>query len=118
MLLRLSPVVLSLLLLGAHFFRAGSIELVVLVLLLLALLAVRRRWAARVVQLCLVLGTIEWLMTLAQLVFERAYTGEPVARLAAILIGVALFTAASTLVFQTARLRAVYRPRRAGVSAR
>ena len=118
MLLRLSPVVLSLLLLGAHFFRAGSIELVVLVLLLLALLAVRRRWAARVVQLCLVLGTIEWLMTLAQLVFERAYTGEPVARLAATLIGVALFTAASTLVFQTARLRAVYRPRRAGVSAR
>jgi len=118
-LLRLLPVVLSLLLLGAHFFRAGSPELVAVVVALLGLLAVRRRWAARVVQIGLLLGAIEWLMTLAQLVFERAYTGEPTTRLAIILLGVALFTVLSTLVFSTEGLRAAYRPRRpAGVSGR
>ncbi len=109
--LRLIPVVLSLLVLGAHAFRAGSVVVVTLLAMTLALLFVPRRWAARVVQVVLVLGTIEWLMTLAQLLFERSFTGEPVARLVLILAAVAAFTAASTLVFRSAPLRAFYRRR-------
>jgi hypothetical protein len=109
--LRLIPPVLSLLVLGAHAFRAGSVVVVALLALTLALLLVPRRWATRVVQVVLVLGTVEWLMTLAQLVFERSVTGEPVARLVLILAGVAGFTAASTLVFRSAPLRAFYRRR-------
>lgn len=105
---RLLPVVLSLMLLGAHFFRAGSPELTAGVAAVLALLLVRRPWAVRVVQVVLVLGAIEWLMTLGQLVFERAYSGQPVVRLVLILAGVAMMTALSTLVFQAERVRLAY----------
>lgn len=118
MLLRLLPVLLSLVVLGAHFYRAGSTVLVGLVVVVLALLAVRRRWAVRIVQVVLFLGAIEWLMTTAQLVFERAYTGEPVGRLVVILVGVAVFTAASAFVFRNERLRIAYRLRSRAAAAR
>lgn len=104
----LAPPVLSLLILAAHVFRAGSYVLVVLVLAVVALLAVRRRWAVRVVQVVLVLGAIEWCMTLAEFVFWRAAAGEPFARLVAILVPVAMFTAASAFVFRAERLRCFY----------
>ena len=62
--LQLLPVVLSLLVLAAHFLRAGNGIMVVLVLGLLGLLAVPRAWAARTVQIALQLGAVEWLWTL------------------------------------------------------
>lgn len=83
--LLLLPVVLSLLVLAAHLFRAGVILLVLLVLVVLALLAVRRPWAARVVQGVLVLGAVEWVATLVHLARARLDAGEPVLRLAVIL---------------------------------
>ncbi len=107
-LLRLAPPVLALLVLAAHFLRAGEYIVVALLVALIALLAVPRWWAARLVQLVLVLGTIEWIMTLAELAFERMVQGEPAARLIAILGTVAVLTAASALVFRTAPLRRYY----------
>jgi hypothetical protein len=103
--------ILSLIVLGAHFYRAGSTVLVVIVLAVLALLAVRRRWAMRVVQAALLVGAFEWSMTTFELAFWRAAAGQPMFRLVLILAVVTAFTAASALVFQTERLRAVYRPR-------
>ena len=105
--LQLLPVVLSLIVLGAHFLRAGS-PILVLIVLVLALLGVRRTWAARVVQVTLVLGAIEWCRTLSSLVVERAHTGQPVGRLIAILGSVALVTLLSALLFRTRTLRRVY----------
>ena len=109
-----APVV-SLLVLAAHVFRAGSHVLLVLVLAVLALLAVRRRWAVRVVQVVLVLGAVEWLMTLADLAFWRAAAGQPVGRLVAILLPVAIFTVASAFVFRAAPLQRFYRLSRASL---
>lgn len=106
--LQLAPVVLSLLLLGAHFVRAGNWILVVVVLVLVALLRVRRRWASWVVQVGLLLGAAEWVRTLLHLVAWRSQAGEPMARLVAILGGVALLTALSALVFRSGRLRGWY----------
>ena len=63
--LQLTPVVLSLLVLGAHFLRASSSIMVAVVVIVLGLLAVPRRWAARAVQAALLLGTVEWMRTLA-----------------------------------------------------
>jgi hypothetical protein len=83
------PVVLSFLLLAAHFSRAGHAPLTLVALFLPALLAVRRPWAARVMQLCLVLGGAEWLRTMIRLVGERRSLGEPFARLVIILSAVA-----------------------------
>ncbi len=45
-LLQLIPVVLSLLFLGAHFFRAGATYILPVIIVLLALLLVRKPWTA------------------------------------------------------------------------
>jgi hypothetical protein len=107
--LQLLPVVLSLVVLGAHFMRAGSVVMIAVVVLLLGLLGVRRRWAARTVQAALLLGAIEWARTLARLAASRAQEGQPVVRLVLILGSVAIVTGLSTLVFRSARLRSWYR---------
>jgi hypothetical protein len=106
---RLLPVVLALLLLAAHFYRAGWLPLAALSVALLALLAVPRAWAARALQLALALGAIEWLRTLASFAAARMATGQPYLRLALILGAVAAFTLLAAAVFRQRRLRERYR---------
>ncbi len=106
--IQLVPVVISLIVLAAHFMRAGNIVMVLVALVLLVLLGVRRRWVAQLVQVALILGTVEWVITLIRLVAWRSDAGQPVLRLVFILGGVALLTALSGLVFRTARLRKWY----------
>ena len=106
--LALLPVGLSILVLAAHFFRAGQFVLCAAMLGLLGLTAVRRPWAARTLQVVLVLGALEWLRTMAGFVSERQLEGRPFVRLAAILTGVALVSVLSALLFRTRALRARY----------
>ncbi len=94
------PVVLSCLLLAAHFSRADVTPLVVASLLLPGLLCVKRAWAARVIQLALVLGGFEWVRTLIELVGQRRETGEPFIRLALILGAIAALTFLSALLLR------------------
>ena len=94
---RAIPVVLSALVLAAHFFRAHQLVLVALSLALPFLLLVRERWSARVVQAGLVLGAIEWIRTLAYFAGQRMDMGRPWGRLAVILGAVAALTALSAL---------------------
>jgi len=96
---RLLPVILSSLLLGAHFFRAGLTFLAVLILLFPVLLLVKRAWVARLAQLVLALGGIEWIRTLLVFVAARREIDQPWTRLAVILGIVALFTTGSGLLF-------------------
>ena len=105
---QLIPVVLSLLVLGAHFLRDGSPLLTAVTLALLGLLAVRRPWSVRVIQVVLVLGALEWIRTLVRLASYRADAGQPVLRMAIILGVVAAFTLFSAWMFRTATLRRVY----------
>jgi hypothetical protein len=106
--MQLVPAIVSLLVLGAHFLRAGNVALVVLVLVLVLVLHIRRPWAARTVQLALALGAIEWGRTTVRLATGRIDAGEPVFRLVVILGAVTLVTASSALMFGTRRLRAWY----------
>lgn len=108
--LQLAPVVLSLMVLAAHFLRGGHLLAVVLILVLLGLLAVRQRWVPRLVQVALLLGAAEWLRTLAELATERARAGQPAVRLVLILGTVAAVTGLSALAFRSARLRNWYQP--------
>lgn len=103
--LQLVPVVISLLVLGAHFLRGGNVVLVAAVLVAVALLGVRRPWVARLVQATLLLGALEWVRSLVRLTGQRMQEGQPATRLVVILGGVALFTGLSALVFHTRRLR-------------
>ncbi len=102
---RLLPPAIAALVLAAHFYRAGNPIVAGLAAALVALLFVPRAWAARVVQAGLAAGALEWVLTLIRLVELRQATGQPYGRLAAILGGVAAFTAATALVFRNRQLR-------------
>jgi hypothetical protein len=99
---------LSALLLAAHFLRAREWLGVATSLALLVLLAIPRRWAARVAQAALILGAAEWVRTLLVLVAARREAQAPYVRLAVILAAVAAVTAASALIFESPRLRDRY----------
>lgn len=105
------PIVLSLAVLGAHFLRYGNDFGVAAVLILIGVLFIRRAWAARLIQAALVLGAIEWVHTLVQLAKIRAMQGAPATRMIVILGSVAVVTLCSVLLFETRRLRKIYRSR-------
>jgi hypothetical protein len=102
---RLLPVILSFLLLGAHFYRSGLISIAVLCAMLPLLLFIRHAWVPRLFQALLLLGALEWLRTLYLLASMRVAFEQPWGRLTLILGGVAAFTALSGLVFSTRTLR-------------
>ena len=106
--LRLTPVILACLLLAAHFYRAGFGPLAYVCAVLPLLLLLQRRWVPRVFEAVLVLGALEWLRTLYLLAAMRIAWGQPWGRLAAILGGVALLTAAAALVFRSGALKTRY----------
>ena len=108
------PVVLSLVLLGAHFLRYGNSVGVIASVVLIALLAVRRPWTARLMQVALVIGALEWIRTLYELVQLRVELGQPFTRMAIILGVVAAVTFCSALLFQLPIMKRVYRLNHSG----
>ncbi len=105
---QITLVLLALLLMMAHFLRGGAMLLLVAVFAVAVMLVACRPWAARVAQVTLALGTLEWLRTLASTASARMRAGEPVVRLTIILGAVALVTAGAALVFETKRMRRLY----------
>lgn len=103
---RLLPAALALLLLAAHFVRAGRSPLAAALLVLVAILFVPRIWAARVAQVVLVAGVGVWIHTASSLAGERRAMGAPSARLWAILGAVAAFTALAAWMVE-GRVRAL-----------
>ena len=108
MFVRLLPVILSLLVLGAHFLRQGSLFIVGAIILLLFALPIRKPWVATLAQVVLVVGAAEWVRTLVILAHGRMRAGEPYIRMALILGGVALVSLLSLLVFRNAAVRRWY----------
>ena len=104
------PIVLSVLVLGAHLLRlSNSLPIAgAMVLVLLGLLFVRQPWSARFVQTVLVIGTVEWLRTMLAFAQVRAALGEPYLRLVLILGVVAAVTLCAALLFQSRTLREHY----------
>ncbi len=106
--LRLLPVILSCLLLAAHFSRNEIMLLTLVSLALPFLLLVRRPWVPRLFQVLLVVGALEWIRRLIALALERQGAGEAWVRMAAILGMVAALTASSALVFRAGGLKGRY----------
>lgn len=102
--------VLSALVLGAHFLRSGSYELVALALVVTVLVFVRRRWSLLAVQTAMALGAVEWLSTLLSLAAMRQAMGMPYGRMAAILALVAVVCLAALVALTARRVREHYRP--------
>ena len=103
------PVVLSLVILGAHFMRYGNWVGVPGALVLIALLFIRRVWVARLMQVVLMFGALEWGRTLYELVQIRAAQGQPFTRMVLILGAVAAVSFLSALLFQSPALKEIYR---------
>jgi len=106
--LSLAPVILSFLLLTAHFYRSGLVVLAAICVALLFLLFFRKTWIPRLFQFLLILGALEWLRSLYHFAAMRIAWDQPWTRLAIILGTVALFTAFSGLVFNSKAMRARY----------
>jgi hypothetical protein len=107
-LIRLLPAQLSLLLLAAHFYRAGLVALVPVCLGLAALGFVRLAWVPAVLGLALALASGEWLRALIVLAGERIAAGAPYARLVAILLAAALLSLLAALAIWSPSVRRWY----------
>ncbi len=105
---QLIPVTLSLLVLGAHFVRSGPLLPAAVCIFLIAGLFFRNPIAARLAQLALFLGTIEWILTASSLAMYRSMAGVPSTRMVIILGSVAAFTFMSIFVFYTKTLKERY----------
>ena len=100
---------LAFLVLGAHFYRSASIVPLAACVVMIALLFVRRPWAARTIQVALVLAAIEWLRSMMALVAVRQAMGAPFLRLAIVLGAVSLVSALCALIVQTRRQKTHFR---------
>ena len=107
--LRLLPAVLALLVLAAHFYRAGLIFLVPACIGLVLILAVRTAWVPRLVAIALVFAALEWLRTLLVLADARLEAGQPWLRLAIILGSVTILTLAAAWPLRSPAVRHWYR---------
>jgi len=106
--LKVLPVIISFLLLAAHFYRAGLLIPAGALIAIPLLLLVRKSWVPRLFQVMLFFGALEWLHTLIVFAGVRIEIGRPWIRMAIILGAVALFTALSGLVFRNKALRSRY----------
>jgi ferredoxin len=91
------PLVLACGVLAAHHLRAGETGLVGLWLTVPLALLLRRRWVERALQVLLVAGALEWLLTLSAITGVYRQAGLPVLRTTLILGGVALLTLLAAL---------------------
>lgn len=105
---RLLPVILSFLLMSAHFLRVGQVYMAGACIVILFLLLPRKTWIPRMFQVLLIAASVEWLVTLYMFVQMRIAFDAPWTRLAIILGTIALLTALSGLVFTGKALRARY----------
>lgn len=95
--LRVTPLVLSAVVMAAHFFREANYGFVVFALVVPLLLLRREKWAVWSVQLLLVVGAVEWIRTAFSIAHERAAFGAPTTRMFLILGAVAAFTILSAV---------------------
>ncbi len=102
------PILFSTLLSAAHFYRAGSLLLMAVSLLIPPLLFTRSHWVPRIVTVSLLLAAAEWLRTMLVFIGQYQEAGLPWTRLAVILTSVCLFTALSPLVFKTTGMKSRY----------
>jgi len=107
-LLRLLPVILSALLLGAHFYRGGNVGLAIVSGSVPFILLFRRKWVTYAVSGLLLVGALVWLEVTFAFVHIRQALGLPWVRLAVILGSVTVVTGLSALVFRKKKLHALY----------
>jgi hypothetical protein len=108
MILRVTLVIVSAALIGAHFFRAGSYALTVLCVALPLLLLYKNRWSLIVLQCAAYAASFVWLTAALELVQMRQQMGRPWTTAAIILGAVALLTLLAGLLLNSRSLHQRY----------
>ncbi len=108
MIVRILPIIVSFLLLGAHFLRAGNLPLMAGCLLIPLLLLVKTRWSVIVLQIFAYIGAVIWVDTTIAIYHQRIILGTPWERAVIILGGVALFTVFSGLLLNSQVVKEKY----------
>jgi hypothetical protein len=98
---RITLYIIAALLLGAHFYRAGSYLVVALCLATPLLFLLRKRWSLILLQLAAYGAAAVWLWAAFALVAMRQQVGRPWSTAAVILGAVALFTLVAGLSFNS-----------------
>lgn len=110
MFFRILPVIISCLLLGAHFLRAMNVWLAVGYVLIPLLLLIKKRWSMIVVQLFTYIGAVIWVDTTIRIYQKRLLLGRPWVRAVVILGVVTMFTVFAGLILRTKKIREKYPP--------
>ena len=105
---KILAIVFCSLLLAAHFGRAGLFALQYVCVLIPFLLFWKSKIAARIIQIYLVLGGLEWFRITVHYIKIRMASGEPWLRLLIILGVVAILTMATALVFRSKSMKDRY----------
>ncbi len=106
--IRLIPILISVILLAAHFLRAGQIYFVIAIMGIPALLFLRHKYVVPIVSIGLIAGGIEWIRTTLHLIEMRQALGMPFLRLTLIMGAVTLFTFGSIFIFRNKTLKRRY----------
>lgn len=106
--LRIIPLILSSLLLSAHFYRHYNYPMMVISIIVPLLLLIKKRRILIVIQLFSLAGAGVWINTIVTIADERKSIGEPWIRMAVILGAVAAFTLASGLMLNLKKVKENY----------
>lgn len=109
-LFRIVLLILSCLLLGAHFLRGGHLVLMVLCLIIPSLLLIKKRWSLIIVQIFLFVGTWIWIRTAIIIIHERMILGIPWGKIVIIIGPIAIFTLLAGLLLNSQVVRKRYPP--------
>jgi len=100
---------LSFIFLAAHFSRADINILALTSLIIPVLMFIKRPVIVRIIQIALILGAAEWVRATFEYVEIRKAVGEDYIRLIIILAFVTLFTLSSALLFQSKKMKTLYK---------
>jgi hypothetical protein len=104
------PSIVAVITLAAHYARFGAYFVSVLLLALLPLLLIDRKWVARMMEVVLALAALEWVLILVDVIGQRNIENRDFSKTAIILGATALFSLVSALLYETPRLRRRYHP--------
>ncbi len=110
MVLRILPLILSFIFLGAHYFRAGNTMSTVFVLCIPLLLLIKKSWSLFLVQFLTYVGAILWVNIAVIFIRQRWIIDEPWLRMSMILGVVALFTLWAGLLLNSKKIYSRYEP--------
>jgi len=102
-------IVISFLMISAHFYRANNHYLAYFLILVPFFLIIRKKYIVRFTQIILFLSSIEWWIVIYKIINIRRMYNMPWIRFSLIMSLVAVFTLLSIVVLESKIMKKIYR---------